>query len=200
MSVLINEIIPIQNFELVKNSVEVILFNELNNQIKLQCKQLCIDVYTERQEPYDNAEDVVVNISLNNIPYSTIDEKTTNGNLSFKIDVYTRGYTDLEYQGNKISRSKLELVVGWIRYILSSTKYKTLGFERGFIGGTNIESIQFDDNYGNQDSSYVRMATLNFTVRVIENQEMWNGIELLGNDTIVKLDNSSKGYKLTFNN
>jgi hypothetical protein len=200
MSVLITEKIPIQNFEIVKNKVEVILFTELNNQNKLQCKGIDIEVFTERQEPYSNGEDVVVNVSLNNIPYSQIDTRNTTGNLSFNIDVYASGFTTLDNDGNKTSRSKLELVTGWIRYILSSTKYNTLGFPKGVIGGTYVDSIQFDDNYGNQEANYIRMARIQFSVKVIENQELWTGIELLGNDTVIKINNGSKGYKLTFNN
>jgi hypothetical protein len=200
MSVLITEKIPVQNFEIVKNNLEVILFKELDNQVKKQCTDLDIQVFTERQEPYDKGEDVVVNVSLNNIPYSGIDEKNTTGNLSFNIDIYARGFTTLDNDGNKFSRSKLELVTGWIRYILSSTKYSTLGFQKGIIGGTYVDSIQFIDNYGNQDGAYVRMARLQFSVRVIENQSMFDGIELLGNDTIIRLYDGSKGYKLTFNN
>jgi hypothetical protein len=200
MSALITEIIPIQNFEIVKNNVEVILFTELNNQKKLQCKGIDIEVFTERQEPYSNGEDVVVNVSLNNIPYSQIDTRNTTGNLSFNIDVYASGFTTLDNDGNKTSRSKLELVTGWIRYILSSTKYNTLGFPKGVIGGTYVDSIQFDDNYANQEANYVRMTRLQFSVKVIENQELWAGIELLGNDTVIKINDGSKGCKLTFNN
>jgi hypothetical protein len=200
MSVLITEIIPIQNFEIVKNNVEVILFTELNNQKKLQCKGIDIEVFTERQEPYSNGEDVVVNVSLNNISYSQIDARNTTGNLSFNIDVYASGFTTLDNDGNKTSRSKLELVTGWIRYILSSTKYNTLGFPKGVIGGTYVDSIQFDDNYANQEANYVRMTRIQFSVKVIENQELWTGIELLGNDTVIKINDGSKGCKLTFNN
>jgi len=200
MSALITEIVPIQNFEIVKNNVEVILFTELNNQKNIQCKNIDIEVFTERQEPYSNGEDVVVNVSLNNVAYSEIDTRNTNGNLSFNIDVYASGFTTLDVDGNKISRSKLELVTGWIRYILSSTKYNTLGFPKGIVGGSNVDTIQFDDNYGNQEANYIRMARIQFSVRVAENQELWNGIELLGNDTIVVLNDSSKGHKLTFNN
>lgn len=200
MSVLITEIIPIQNFEIVKNKVEVILFTELINQKKLQCKEIDIEVFTERQQPYSNGEDVVVNVSLNNIPYSGIDAKNTNGNLIFNIDVYAGGFATLDNDGNKVSRSKLELITGWIRYILSSTKYNTLGLPKGIIGGTYVDSIQFDDNYGNQEANFIRMARIQFSVRVIENQEMWQGIELQGNDTVIKIHDSEKGYKLTFNN
>jgi len=83
---------------------------------------------------------------------------------------------------------------------LSSTKYKTLGFQAGFIGGTMVDSIQFLDNFGNQEANFVSMSRIVFTARLNENQLAWEGIALLGNDTNIKLDSTNKGYKLTFNN
>jgi hypothetical protein len=199
MAVLITEIIPLQNFEIIKDRLGVILFEELMNQKKLQCKGIDIDVSIERQEPYDKAEDVVVNISQNNIAYNSIDERNSQGNISFNIDVYASGNATIEKDGNTITRVKLDMILGWIRYILSSTKYQTLAFPKGLIGGTYVDSIQYDDNYGSQDGAFIRMARLQFSVRASEIQEMWNGLEFTGNDTVIKLDNGTKGYKLIFN-
>lgn len=199
MAVLITEIIPLQNFEIIKDRLGVILFEELMNQKKLQCKGIDIDVSIERQEPYDDAEDVVVNISQNNIAYGSIDERNSQGNISFNIDVYASGNATIEVDGNTTTRVKLDMVLGWIRYILSSTKYQTLAFPKGFIGGTYVDSVQYDDNYGSQDGAFIRMARLQFSVRASEVQEMWNGLEFTGNDTVIKLDNGTKGYKLIFN-
>lgn len=199
MAVLITEIIPLQNFEIIKDRLGVILFEELMNQKKLQCKNVDIDVSIERQEPYDKAEDVVVNISQNNIAYGSIDERNSQGNISFNIDVYASGNATIEKDGNTTTRVKLDMVLGWVRYILSSTKYQTLAFSKGFIGGTYVDSVQYDDNYGSQDGAFIRMARLQFSVRASEVQEMWNGLEFTGNDTVIKLDNGTKGYKLIFN-
>ena len=199
MAVLITEIIPLQNFEIIKDRLGVILLEELSNQIELQCKDVDLGVFIERQEPYDEAEDVVVNISENNIGFGSIDEKTSQGNISFNIDVYASGNATIDFDGNTITRKKLDIFKGWIRYILSSTKYQTLAFPKGFIGGTYVDSIQNDDNYGTQDGAFVRMARIQFSVRANENQEMWNGLEFTGNDTVIKLDNGTKGYKLIFN-
>lgn len=199
MAVLITEIIPLQNFEIIKDRLGVILFEELINQLRLQCKDVDLNVFIERQEPYGNAEDVVVNISQNNIAYASIDEKTSQGNISFNIDVYASGNATIDFDGNTITRKKLDMILGWVRYILSSTKYQTLDFPKGFIGGTYVDSIQFDDNYGTQDGAFVRMARLQFSVRANENQQMWNGLSFTGDDTVIKLDDGTKGYKLIFN-
>lgn len=199
MAVLITEIIPLQNFEIIKDKLGVILFEELINQKGLQCKDIDLEVFIERQEPYDDAEDVVVNISQSNISYNSIDERNSQGNISFNIDVYASGNATINIDGNTITRKKLDIILGWIRYILSSTKYQTLGFPKGFIGGTYVDSIQYDDNYGSQDGSFIRMSRIQFSVRANEQQSMWDGLDFTGNDTVIKLDDGTKGYKLIFN-
>ena len=199
MAVLITEIIPLQNFEIIKDKLGVILLEELSNQKTIQSLSSDLGIFIERQEPYDDSEDVVVNISQNNVSFGSIDEKISQGNISFNIDVYASGNATIDFDGNTITRKKLDLILGWIRYILSSTKYQTLGFQKGFIGGTFVDSIQYDDNYGSQDGAFVRMARLQFSVRANESQQMWNGLEFTGNDTVTKLDSGTKGYKLIFN-
>tara|TARA_R100000541_G_scaffold44592_1_gene51681 strand:+ start:1664 stop:2266 length:603 start_codon:yes stop_codon:yes gene_type:complete len=199
MAVLITEKIQLQNFEIIKDKLGVILFEELINQKRTQCAEFDLEVFIERQEPYDDAEDVVVNITENNISYSSIDSNSSQGNISFDIDIYASGNATIDIDGNTNVRRKLDIVKGWIRYILSSTKYQTLGFPKGFIGGTYVNSIQNDKSYGSQDGSFVRVTTINFTVRASENQEMWDGLGFTGNDTVIKLDNGTKGYKLIFN-
>lgn len=199
MAVLITEKIELQNFEIIKDKLGVILFEELINQKRLQCVDIDLNVFIERQEPYDDAEDVVINITENNIAYDSIDEKNSQGNISFDIDIYASGNATIDIDGNTNVRRKIDIVKGWIRYILSSTKYKTLDFPKGFIGGTYVNSIQNDKNYGTQDGSFVRVTTINFSVRASEIQEMWNGLEFTGNDTVIKLDDGTKGYKLIFN-
>jgi len=39
-----------------------------------------------------------------------------------------------------------------------------------------------------------------FVVRVTENQKLWDGYELLGNNTNITYEDSANGTKLVFNN
>lgn len=200
MAIFITETIPMQGFEVVKNKLGAILVSEISNQVdKLQCNDIEVDVYIERQEPYDKSEDVIVNVSLNNVAFGNINERDTMGTNTFNIDVYASGVATLDIDGNTQVRQKIDLVVGWIRYILSSTKYRILDLPVGTIGGTYVDSINYDDNYGNQDGSYIRMARVQFSVRVLECQELWDSSPFSGNDTTIKLDNTDKGFKLIFN-
>ena len=93
-----------------------------------------------------------------------------------------------------------------IRYILSSGKYPTLGFPLGLIGNRQIKKLTFDINYSNSgihsnfDASYIRFCRIGLLVRVQENQELWEGVSLMGNDTNITYENTTKGIQLIFNN
>lgn len=200
MSAIIENIIPAQNFEIVQNKIGVILLLELLNQKKLQCIENDISVFLSRQNPYDKSEDVVVNVSLAQIGYSGKTQIDSQGLTTFNIDIYVNSDEKQCKTGSENTRIALNQITGLVRYILSSTKYKTLGFAPGFIGGTSVDSIQFLDNFGSQEANFVSMSRVVFTARLNENQLAWEGLPLLGNDTTVKIDSTNKGYQLTFNN
>lgn len=202
MTPIITEIIPKQGFEIVLDRIHDILDVELLNQKTLQEFESEFEVFKERQEAYDNSEAVVIIVSLSNIAYAGKTQKDSQGGTDYFIDVYANGIESTDKTGNEDSRLKLHLFVGMIRYILDSTKYQTLGFDYSLnlIGGKYITGIQFPDNYDNQDASFNRFARITLNVRIQESQQAWDAIQLLGNDTTVKLDETEKGFKLTQTN
>jgi hypothetical protein len=200
MAILIDEKIEIQGFEVVLNKLGAILLEELSNQRDSCNNTALFDVFIERQQPYDKSEDVVIIVSLDNVNYSNFTESGSEGLCVYNVDIFTSATESAVETGNKASRDRLHLFAGWVRYILSSTKYKTLDLPPGCIGGTYVNSLSFDDNYGNQDGSFIRMSRVQFSVRINENQELFNGIDFLGNDTEIRIEGTDKGYKLIFNN
>jgi hypothetical protein len=201
MSAKITEIIAEQSFEILTKEVGAILLLELDNQLNLEVCSSSIDlgVFIERIEPVDKSEDVVVNVSLNNVNYDNHNEFTSQGSHTFNIDVYCFGEASTDETANDNVRFKLQKITGWIRYILSSTKYKTLGLAPGFIGGTYLQSINFYDSFGKEDGAMTRMSTIVFSVRANEFQNSDDVKEFTGNDTTIKLGLTDKGYKLIFN-
>lgn len=202
MSALITNQIPEQNFELITKQLGVILFLELNNQNDLLPldDKYDIGLFLERQNKIDSSEDVVVNVSYNSSQFSNQNEKSSQSDSTFNIDVYVNGVYSGLMNGDEDSRLKHHKVVGWIRYILSSTVYRSLGLPFGIIMSTDVQSINFDDNYGNEDGNFIRMCRIVFSVRHIEDCELESGVALLGHDSTIKLDLTNKGYKFNFNN
>lgn len=199
MAAIITDIIPSQNFELCLNKIGVVLLEELTNQITLQDLDDELGVFIARQEPYSKEEDVMINITLDNSNYSGKTQLDRQGLTSYNIDVFCGGIESEDQTGSDNSRIKMLRYAGMIGFILSSTKYKTLGFENNLIGGTSVDSLQVQNNYGSQEASFISFSRIQFSARLQESQDMWTGIELLDNDTNIKLDLTDKGYQLIFN-
>lgn len=199
--ILITEQIPEQSFELITKQLGAILLLELDNQNKMSCSKYDIQTFLERTIPIDKSEDVVVNISLNSVNYDEHNEFSVQGSHNFNIDVYTFSDDNIYNTADENSRIKLHRVVGWIRYILSSTKYKYLNINNDacHISGSYLQSINFDDNFGNQDASMSRMCRIVFNVRADENQDPDQATDFTINETNFKISNTEKGYKLIFN-
>jgi len=200
MEVLITEKIGKQGFELISEQLGAILLLELSNQKKIQCKTFNLDVFNERQNPIASSEDVVVNVSLNNIAISSHTEREFDSVLNFFVDVYVNGDQSIDLSGDAETSQKLNLLIGWVRYILSSTRYKTLAFDYGMIMGTYVRNIQFDDNFGEQNGTFSRMARISFEVRAVDGQDMENGSLLGRNNSIIKLEETELGYQYNFVN
>lgn len=195
----ITEQIPEQSFELITKQLGAIMLLELNNQNDLSNAGYDLGIFLERIEPIDKSEDVVINVSLNSINYDEHNEFEVHGAHTFNLDVYSFGIESIDQTASTNVRIKVQRVLGWIRYILSSTKLKTLGFEPGLICGTYVQSVNFDDTYYREDSSMTRMARLVFSVRAFEVQNPDENTDFQLNDTSIKIDSTDKGYKLIFN-
>lgn len=200
MASIIENIIPRQGFEIVLEKIAVILFEELTRQKSLQTLGDDFGVYIERQTAYDKSEGIVISVGMDGADYVGKNQFDVQGNTTYFIDLYTTGDETLVTTGDDNSRFLTLKWLGMMRSILSSTKYKTLGFQPGLIGGTMVEKIQNQLSYGNGDANFIKFARITFSVRIQENQEMWTSIELQGNDTTIKINETEKGFKLTFNN
>lgn len=199
MSAKITETIQSQAFEVLTQTIGAILLLELTEQKTIQSYDMDLGVFIERIEPIDKSEDVVVNVSLGAVNYDNHNEFESQGIHTFNIDTYTFGLESASQTANDNVRLKLQKVTGWIRYILQSTKYKTLSFNPGFVGGTYVQNINFDDNFGKEDTAMSRMSRLVLSVRASEFQNSDEILEFTGNDTTIKLDSTNKGFQLIFN-
>lgn len=207
----INEIIPPQGFDLVANRIAEILTEEISNQVTLQGFEETVETYLERIEPFDKAEDVMISVALRQGVFDGQNMREVQGTYRYFVDLFVSGYAEEDPEGlvvnpSIISKDKLFRYMGLVRYILSSGKLNNLGFAPGLIGGRYIERFMIDTDYSNfgnhsnYDGAYIRFARFWYDVRVQENQALWNGTPLEGNDTKFTYENTNKGTLLTFNN
>lgn len=192
--------IPKQNFELIRDKIGEILLIELQNQKVLQGFSELINIYSERTQPIQNNELLTININLASGDFSSKSQKESTGKLMFNIDIYTSGTSTSDIDGSVDSAFRLHRYLGMIRYILSYTGYKTLNMPLGIIGGTETENFFIMESDLKQDSSYIKMARLQFSVRATENQPLEQGIPLLENESKVLLHETELGYLFKFKN
>lgn len=202
----ITESIGTQGFELVDNRIAEILVEEIANQQALQSYDDDVAVFSERIIPFDKSEDVAITVAFREADYDGFTTKDSQGNCIYFIDIFTSGVGDSEVTASESARLKLFRYIGLIRYILSSGKFLTLGFPPGLIGGKYLKKITLDTDYSNfgnhsnYDGSNIRFARIMFVVRVQENQLLWDGVALQGNNSKITYENSLYGTKLIFNN
>ena len=201
MAVNITEIIPQQGFEIVLYKIAEILFTELSNQQTAHSNMPDFSVFVERMTPYDKSENVMINVTSKSFNYGSFTESSTQSKSDFSIEVYSPlEHTSISSDELATKSFVLHKVSGIIRYILQSSKYKTLDLPLGLIGGTYVESIQFFDDFNNKDGANLRLSTVGFSVRIMENQQLWQGVTLFSNTSQIKLDQTELGYKLIKNN
>ena len=202
----IDEAIGVQGFDRVANRIAEILLVEIANQQNLQNFDDDVKVFIERIQPFSRSEDVSISVYLKGGTYEGYTEKDTQGEYQFFIDLYTSSVGTQTDNASVVSKNKNYRYLGLIRYILSSTKFMTLGFPPGLIGGKYVKSISQDLEFANfgaepsKDGSFIRFSRVLFVVRVQENQAMWDSIPLQGNDTNVTYNQTDLGTQLTFNN
>lgn len=195
----ITEIIPEQGFEIVLRQLGAIIKLELDNQKSLQSLSEPINVYNSRITPFAMAEELMINVLLDSSNYSNLTQVSADGETVFNIDIHCSGKANKDNNGCLDSQLRLNKFTGMIRYILSSPKYQTLGLGGELIGNRRVTGFDNFDNPNKQDSSFVRISRISYTVNIHECQEAFEGVELAGTDTDVKLDLTELGYKYQYN-
>ena len=172
--------IPDQNFIICGKQIGAILTDELSQQYD------SFDdwVFWERSTPFSNEETIQINVMCSTQDFGNFNNQTKEGVTTYFIDVYV---------DNK-NATLIQEIAGKICYIFNNSEYKTLGFPLGFIGGSGVNSLQFDTSVNQQDSDDFRMCRITLDCRIYESSQYELGIPLLENNTGVKLDLTDKGY------
>jgi hypothetical protein len=191
----INQIIPKQGFEIVRDLIGSILKIELENQKTLQKLPDEINIYSNRLTPFQASEKLMINCSIDSNDFSNKHQSGVHSKINFFIDIYCSSKENQSLDGAEVSAIKRDKYLGMIRYILDDTHYMALGLPLGKIMGTSVEGFENFESGKEQETSFVKMSRLTFGVRMIEQQSLWLGIDINSIFTDVKLDLTDKGYK-----
>lgn len=197
---MIENIIPTQNFEVVRDAIGSILLTELTNQKLLQGFDDDFAIYAERTVPIQNDDILTINVSLDSFDSVFRNQKDGMGRTVYNVDFYSNGTATGDQSGSENSSFRLHKFIGMSKYILSHTQYKTLELPLGIIGGTEVENFTIMDADLKQDSNFVRMGRLTIAVRLLQGQTMETGVLINQASTTVKLAETDLGFVYEFIN
>lgn len=188
---LIDHIISTSNLELVRTRIAFILADELTNQATLinegtptDDQQITLDslpskVYEERFIRPAEGEFPMMNVVLVSNPLSSLTGFEQQTDIArFNIEIYSEGISSDGTDGDTLATIKLQRLLMLSRSILMDQKYRTLNFEKGFIGKRTAADLNIAQPEKGLDSGYVINGQISLMVQVYESQEQLQGTEL----------------------
>jgi len=195
----IDEIIPPQAFENIRDRIAEILIDELNNQFVLTYNpEIDATVFVEKFINFDETDLPAINVSLGRGNTDNKNAMASDGSYRYFIDVYTRAKTSPSGPGDTLATKKAHKIMGLVRYILEHPEYVTLGFARPSILNTLLESMSFQDPT-EKDGNNIVMGRSVFMVKATESENLIVPNLIEGFETSVKIDESSVGYVFSKN-
>jgi hypothetical protein len=188
--------IPSQRFELIRDAIGRVLTAEFVNQLALGGGVENLSIFSERSQPLDSAELPAINIILSNVDFpEELNAYNSLGDDSFLIEIYTNAETTEEQGGDVASGILLARIAGMVRAILMDNQYLRLDFTDKFIQTRKVKSfirtqprIALDVN--NTISGIVQVHYYSE-----ETTEVQTGVVEQLLSTVIKLENTQKGYK-----
>lgn len=186
---MIEVIIPIQAHERIRDRVGEILLQEFNNQVLQFYNTDCdgVTFYAERTIPIDKSETDIICLSVWKGDYSNRDVDYVDGTYRIVIDAITNSAKRGGIPGDRLAAFRVQKLVGIVRYILESSQYKTLGFDRPFILHTELTNFQMQKYETEGDGVSTCSGQAIFTVRCGETTAAIDAPLVAGHTTSVKL-------------
>jgi len=196
---ILNQKIPEQNFELVRDRIGFILADEIAAQALIAplTPELDATVHLERFVPFDKTDMPCVNVVFASGNYDNQNTITSDGVYKYNIDVYAKSKTIGTDGGDKLASIKLHRLLGICRAILENPQYRTLGFALPSLQRVTVVDIVVEQPQNTQDGSSVIMGRLTFDVSVCESVQLQTGNNISGWETSVKMDETDTGYQFS---
>ncbi len=196
-------IIPLQQYELIRNNIAEIIAIELENQFVLSYDaDLDCNVWLERTTPFDRTEltPAVINVSFIDGNYENQDVVFADGIYNYAIDIYARSYTNETNIGDTRSALIVQKIIGKVRAILSAVQYRTVNMPDGIVRNRKVTTVQVYDpkrssGAMNSDDSttFDQAGRVTFQVTAQENVEVIIAPIEKGSDTMVNFELTPNG-------
>ena len=188
--------IPTQRFELIRDAIGRVLTAEFANQLALGGVVENLSIFSERSQPLDSAELPAINIILSNVDFpEELNAYNSLGDDSFLIEIYTNAETTEEQGGDVASGILLAKIAGMVRAILMDNQYLRLDFTDKFIQTRKVKSFTRTQPRIALDVNNTISGIVQVHYYSEETTEVQTGVVEQLLSTVVKLENTEKGYK-----
>lgn len=197
----INNVIPKQNYEIVRDRLADIFIEEIQNQYAYTGDQdLLINIGIEQKVPLDKNELPMMNVCLAQGAFNNKSAGDSDGTFTYNFDFFCDRDNIENLKGDVSAALWASKIAGKTVAIFSNDQYRTLGYEpkNGGIVRVTVSSVTIGDvNAG--DARHSVMTRVTMTVVFNQNTPLLDGNILEGFDTSVKMGSSNSGYKYTIN-
>jgi hypothetical protein len=188
--------IPEQNFELIRDQVALIIGTELANQNIINPDPLLTaGIWVERFIPYDKQELPAIKVYFNNSSYNQNIPINSKGECKIVVEVTVSAINTSASKGDIAASKNCQKLIGKIRYILEHTLYLKLALPNGVIAGTEVTDIAMGVP-SDQDGLHTIAGNLILNVRYSEQNGQTTPVTGEHWSTSVKLDETERGYKI----
>ena len=195
----LNSIVPLQQFELIRDRIALIISEELTQQLYLGITGIdpTFTVFVERFSQPNISEFPIINVSLLEGDYDNQDARSDDGIYSFAIDVYTASKTKADgFPGDTSSMMKLQRFMGVIRAIFRNPIYRTLLFPAPSISSVRVSKIAIAQPKDDHESMNVMQGRVLLKVRVPESVELGDTFLPSALFTTWVISDSGQGYQV----
>lgn len=188
--------IPAQRFELIRDAIGRVLTAEFANQKTLGGGVEGLSIFVERSQPLDSSELPAINIICTNVDFTEeLNSYNSLGDDRFLIEIYTNAESTEEQGGDVISGILLSKIAGIVRAILMNQQYLRLDFTDKFIQTRKIRSFTRTQPRIALDVNNTISGIVEIHYFSEETTEIQTGVVEQLLSTVVKLENTEKGYK-----
>jgi hypothetical protein len=184
-----------RNFELVRNRLAVILFDEMERQDYVSTDPLFEKptIYVEGNQSFDANEHPIINVMLQRGDYESKDVIQADGVYLYNIDIHTKAKETSTDNADTLAMLRCQRLLGVCQAIFENPAYKTLDYAPGTIEHVKVNGISIGET-SEGDAESTSRARLILEVSVPEGNELKIAGDILGYSTVATLGLTSKGH------
>lgn len=191
--------IATQRFEIIRDQVALIIFNELQNQLTRRPleTEFGAGVWIERGIPFAHTELPAVKVYFAKSTYDEDGRVSSQGTCQINIEVTAKGRSSLTEEADEVAAKICQKLLGAIRFILKHPTYNRLAFTgRPYIKGITVTDIRMAEPTEQGDGFRTVAGQMILEVRYEEDNGDLTTETQLNSFTTVKISDTEKGYKL----